>query len=246
MEKRIIGESGFTLIELLVVIAIIALLVSVVLPALRAAKNAAKDTICLNHLNQIGKGALIYAEENDQYIPKNAGTAHAVNKFWMLVFAPYCGEHYETFAEFTESEIFSCPRYPEKEQIVDYIISSWGKNLDGSDEADATTKVTDYTNPGTKIYIADYASKTYVDDNGVEQTRADVVVSIIKNEVELENARSRLDVHWPINLPSYTDKGLWRVAGERHKRDGSNALYYDGHADWVHKDDHVPRVYNIR
>ncbi len=246
MKKRANTQLGFTLIELLVVIAIIALLMAVVLPALRAAKNKAKDVICLNHLSQIGKGALVYASEYDQHIPKNGGTALTVNVFWILAYAPYVGEHYEEFEDYTESKIFNCPRYPDREQTVDYIISSWGYRLDGTDEADASTRLTDYTNPGTKIYIADYASKTYLDDNDVEQTRPNGIVTIIKNYTELEAFRATLDVHFPGNLPSGDEKGLWKVAGERHKREGSNSLFYDGHADWVHRDNHVPGVYNIR
>ena len=238
-------RNAFTLIELLVVIAIIALLISIVIPALRMAKNSAKDIMCLNHLNQIGKGMTAYAFDYDQHIPKNGGTSHSVNIFWMLGFAPYVGEHYETFKDFTESEIFSCPRYPDREQIVDYIISSWGRKLDGSDEADATTKLTDFANPGSKIYITDYASKIYIDNNGVERTRSDAVVRIIRNEVELEDFRANLDQHYPVNLPSSADKSLWRVSGERHKKDGCNALFYDGHADWVHQDKHVPQAYVI-
>jgi prepilin-type N-terminal cleavage/methylation domain-containing protein len=244
MNKMINEKNGFTLIELLVVIAIIALLVSIVVPALSAARNSAKDVMCLSHLSQIGKGFTLYANDNEGHIPKNGGTSWKVNIFWILAFAPYVGEHYEKFEDYTKSEIFNCPRYPDREQTVDYIISSWGRQLDGSDEADASTRISDYTNPGTKIYITDYASPTYKDNNGAEQVRS--TVAIIKNYKDLEAARAGLDQHYPQHLPTWPDKSLWKVEGDRHKREGSNAVFYDSHAEWVHKDRHIPQAYVIR
>jgi prepilin-type N-terminal cleavage/methylation domain-containing protein len=62
-------SSGFTLIELLVVISIIALLVSILLPALGAAREQAKFTVCKVHLNGLGKAAILYTVDQKDLFP---------------------------------------------------------------------------------------------------------------------------------------------------------------------------------
>ena len=61
--------SAFTLIELLVVIAIIAILASLLLPALSASKERAKRTACLNNEKLFLLAIHLYAGDNDERLP---------------------------------------------------------------------------------------------------------------------------------------------------------------------------------
>lgn len=62
-------KKGFTLVELLVVISIIALLMSVLMPALSRAREQARAMKCASSLKQMGLGWQMYADENDGYFP---------------------------------------------------------------------------------------------------------------------------------------------------------------------------------
>jgi len=61
--------SAFTLIELLVVVAIIAILAALLLPALVAARERARRSVCQNNLNQLGKGFELYIGQYSDYFP---------------------------------------------------------------------------------------------------------------------------------------------------------------------------------
>ncbi len=64
-------KSAFTLIELLVVIAIIAILAGMILPALGKAKSKTQGTACMNNGRQMMTGAILFATDNNDWLPCN-------------------------------------------------------------------------------------------------------------------------------------------------------------------------------
>jgi len=86
-------KKGFTLIELLVVIAIIALLMSILMPALQRVKKQARTTACLANLRQWGLMYAMYCDENDGYFFTGElnGTRSGMGsgEFWRETMRPY-------------------------------------------------------------------------------------------------------------------------------------------------------------
>jgi prepilin-type N-terminal cleavage/methylation domain-containing protein len=83
--------SGFTLVELLVVIGIIALLLSVLLPALSSARVAASRAASMSNLRQIGIALQMYTDEHKGRFPEVAHSIPA-DRSWVYSLRPYLGD----------------------------------------------------------------------------------------------------------------------------------------------------------
>lgn len=71
-------QSGFTLVELLVVIGIIAILISMLLPALNNAREAAKTTVCVSNMRQMGSAVLQFSLANGGRGPGGGSTGSSI------------------------------------------------------------------------------------------------------------------------------------------------------------------------
>lgn len=101
---------GFTLIELLVVISIISLLIAILLPALRSARESAKSLQCKNQIRQLGLAANMYTIDYHGWFPVTR-VGGGGGPTWMWFLSRYVGGNWswamEGLAE--RNTVFDCP-----------------------------------------------------------------------------------------------------------------------------------------
>jgi prepilin-type N-terminal cleavage/methylation domain-containing protein/prepilin-type processing-associated H-X9-DG protein len=241
-------RDGFTLIELLVVIAIIAVLMGILMPALRRAKGQAQAVACLNNLKQLGLAMTTYAQENDDYIPR--ALDHKVK--WILVFVPFLGKDYREVEDYREVDVYQCPSFPRMgegqfghsnaEQTVDYVVNAWDmddpgiNNGEQGNQKDVPTKLSGIKSPAEKVYMA---------DNEAGEWRP-----VVRDEYELDilSRFNYLDVWSVTHLPASDrktkgDNLTRRVSADRHRKVGCNNLFFDGHAGWMKAEENTYRYW---
>ena len=224
MKTKTKPRGAFTLIELLVVIAIIAILAAMLLPALAKAKQKGQSTVCLNDLKQVGLAMLMFADENDDMVPR--GTAGSSPRWW-LEFMPFVPEG-GTKKDYRNIRIFMCPSYPipkntpNKRQVVTYVVNAWDftstRDKTGYEQL-GLSKLTSFRQPADSAYLLDNEDNTW----------RPIVTGFRDPQTALN------DVWRPSHLP-YDSSGKRlsndrRIAAARHST-GSNILYLDGHAGY--------------
>jgi prepilin-type N-terminal cleavage/methylation domain-containing protein/prepilin-type processing-associated H-X9-DG protein len=123
-------KSGFTLIELLVVIAIIAILAAMLLPALARAKDKAKAIKCLDNNKQIALAMIMYASDNNEYLPPLATVTFPTQpgQFWYYQYL--ANGNYITSKNISTNGVWRCPAVQDKD-IQQGTTAFYGAQMEG-------------------------------------------------------------------------------------------------------------------
>lgn len=228
------SSRAFTLIELLVVIAIISILAAILFPVFAQAKVAAKRTVCLSNLKQIGFSNELYLADNDDRMPwlpdaelqltppiNSSGKRYA----GMGSFLPLLNPYIKNVQVFWSPAVAGSP------------LRGWQSHFDHPWQESGVAM----PEKGRSNYVSDLLAET--DQNSTRFTRGRSPLSVCDAK-----GVSVSEQEWLIT-PFY-EAGWWAFSAALWTVDGSsppasgwsahvggrNQIYFDMHAKWTRRD----------
>ncbi|RYG48887.1 prepilin-type N-terminal cleavage/methylation domain-containing protein [bacterium] len=243
-------KKAFTLIELLVVIAIIAILAAILFPVFAQAKAAAKQSVNVSNLKQIGLAGIMYAGDYDDNMVANSEDKNFLGKkvangswYWLFRFSPYIKGKPANFSG-ANNNIYVSPlssgnlalQYlteKSKDPRVTYLEAM------GLDKDWGLTRTTDREGNPAFGYFATYALNEHLCDETPSmtgwQSPAESFMLLEATDSEIEG--DELDELYSRNMTCVEDDESIGGGNGRAPMGGNNGgtsiTYLDGHVKWT-------------
>jgi prepilin-type N-terminal cleavage/methylation domain-containing protein/prepilin-type processing-associated H-X9-DG protein len=220
---KLLSVRVFTLIELLIVIAIIALLASMLLPALKKARDTAKAIQCVNNLKQLSVCSVSYENENDSIIP-------AGHWYDWIPFAPYIDPR---LTKGTAANPYYCISNSYYVRYYNY----WSTRTDppGSDTADRLRHL--YGGYGFNYHMSLFNESNpglrppSVKLMKIKKTAGTIHMGDVKSYAEMSSVN---DINWCFGFPMIKS---WKIGAT----DDPRTFLHNGQDNYLFVDSHVEK-----